>query len=219
MKYLTEITEDCEYLIEKREDGVKNYYIHGPYMQAETKNRNGRVYPRAIMEKEVNRYQTLIKERRALGELNHPASPSINLDRVSHLITELKFEGNNVMGRAKLLDTPMGKIAKNFVDENIKLGVSSRGLGSLTKCEDHMRVGEDFHLACVDIVQDPSGINCFVSGIMENVDWYFDVATGTYAQKTVENIHVSMKKMTTTQIDEAKIQLWEQFLKDLAQKL
>ena len=131
MKLFTEQYTDIKYLTEKKEDGTKNVFIEGIFMQAEKPNKNGRMYPLGIMEKEIERYQDLIKEKRSLGELGHPPNPSINLNQVSHLITNLKFEGSDIHGRAKILDTPMGKIAKNFIEEGVRLGVSSRGLGSL----------------------------------------------------------------------------------------
>ena len=156
MRLIKEVTQELEYLVEDSESGRKGTFIQGIFMQAEQKNRNGRMYPARVMEKEVRRYQDLISEKRSLGELGHPENPSINLDKVSHLISDLRMEGNNMIGRAKILDTPMGKIAKNFIEEGVCLGVSSRGLGSLVEKNGIMEVQDDFYLATVDIVADPS---------------------------------------------------------------
>lgn len=176
---ITEVfNEDCEVLTEANENGSKSHYISGIFMQGDLKNRNGRVYPSAVLEKEMKRYDDqFIKTKRALGELGHPDGPQINGDRVSHLITEMKRDGNNFVGKAKILSTPMGNIVKTFIDEGVKIGVSTRGLGSVkTTKEGIMEVQNDFHLATVDVVTDPSGPNCFVNGIMENTEYYFDIA-------------------------------------------
>lgn len=189
MKLITEIfNEDCEVITESSESGKKSYFIEGPFMQGDIKNRNGRVYPSAVLEKEMNRYNdSFIKTKRALGELGHPAGPQINGDRVSHLITEMKRDGSNFTGKAKILGTPMGEIVKTFIDEGVKIGVSTRGLGSVKPGKDGiMEVQNDFHLATVDIVTDPSGPNCFVNGIMENTEYYFDIATNSWFPTTPE---------------------------------
>ena len=156
MKLITEQISEVKYLVEKKEDGTKQMYIEGIFMQTEKENKNGRVYRKGIMENALKDFQTLITEKRALGELGHPPNPQINLNNVSHLITGLKFEGNDVIGRAKILDTPMGKIAKNFIEEGVRLGVSSRGLGSLKEVNGVNEVQDEFHLATIDIVSDPS---------------------------------------------------------------
>lgn len=180
---ITEVfNEDCGVLVEANENGKKSYYIEGNFMQADIKNRNGRVYPSAVLEKEMNRYiEQFIKPKRALGELGHPDGPQINGDRVSHLITEMKKENSNFIGKAKILGTPMGEIVKTFIDEGVKIGVSTRGLGSVKQGKDGiMEVQNDFHLATVDVVTDPSGPDCFVKGIMENTQYYFDIATSSW---------------------------------------
>jgi len=179
MKLITEVVQDVQYVTESAGNGNKRIFIEGKFMQADTKNRNGRLYPKPILEKELNRYQTLINEKRSLGELGHPPTPSVNLNNASHLITNLKFEGSDVIGKAKILDTPMGAIAKNLIEEGVRLGVSSRGLGSLKQNKQGINeVQDDFHLATVDIVSDPSGPECWVGGIMEGVDWLFVEGAG-----------------------------------------
>jgi hypothetical protein len=184
---ITEVfTEDCGVLVEADESGKKSHHISGIFMQGDIKNRNGRIYPSAILEKEMQRYNDqFIKTKRALGELGHPDGPQINGDRVSHLITEMKRDGSNFVGKAKILGTPMGEIVKTFIDEGVKIGVSTRGLGSVKQTRDGiMEVQNDFHLATVDIVTDPSGPNCFVNGIMENTQYYFDIATTSWRQSS-----------------------------------
>lgn len=171
MKLIKEIHQDLEYITEEKSGGKQNTYIKGIFMQSEQQNRNGRVYPKSVLEKELQRYQNMISEKRSLGELGHPPNPQINLNNVSHLITNLQWEGNDIIGTAKILDTPMGKIAKNFIEEGVRLGVSSRGLGSLKERNGVNEVQDDFHLATVDIVSDPSGPECFVNGIMEGTEW------------------------------------------------
>jgi hypothetical protein len=173
MKLISELTESVEYLVESS-NGKKSYYIEGVFMQADTPNRNGRIYPRGIMENALGKYQSdYISNKRSMGELGHPQGPQINLDRVSHVIENLSFKSNtDVVGRAKILDTPMGKIAQNLIDEGIKLGVSSRGLGSLKQLNNGVKeVQEDFFLSTVDIVADPSAPSAYVNGIMENVEY------------------------------------------------
>jgi hypothetical protein len=189
--FITEVfNEDCEFLIESNENGKKSYYIEGIFMQADMKNRNGRVYPSAVLEKEMKRYnEQFVSTKRALGELGHPDGPQINGDRVSHLITEMKQDGSNFIGKAKILGTPMGDIVKTFIDEGVKIGVSTRGLGSVKQGKEGiMEVQSDFHLATVDVVTDPSGPNCFVKGIMENTEYYFDIATATWQPGQLEMI-------------------------------
>ena len=175
MKLITEQIEDVQVITEGT--GVdKKLYIEGVFLQSELKNRNGRVYPFQVLEREVNRYnEEYVKTKRALGELGHPDGPTVNLDRVSHRITELRAEGNNFMGKAQILDTPMGKIAKSLLGEGVQLGVSSRGMGSIDRREDTAYVMDDFMLAtAADIVADPSAPDAFVNGIMEGKEWVWD---------------------------------------------
>jgi hypothetical protein len=176
MKLFSEAVEDAELLIEEDEKGKKNYKIRGIFMQADIKNRNGRVYPQEILAKEVAKYnKNFIKENRAFGELGHPDGPTVNLERVSHMITKLYPDGKNFIGEAKIMDTPMGKIVKNLMDEGAKLGVSSRGMGSLDQRAGAQYVRDDFYLAtAADIVADPSAPNAFVEGIMEGKEWIWD---------------------------------------------
>jgi hypothetical protein len=175
MKLITEEIESVEIITEEK-NGIKTLYIQGPFLQAEVTNRNGRNYPLSIMEREVRRYNdSFISKGRALGELGHPDGPTVNLDRVSHMITSLHREGNNFIGKAKLLDTPMGNIAKSLLGEGVTLGVSSRGIGSLVEKNGIKYVGEDFMLAtAADIVADPSAPDAFVQGIMEGKEWVWD---------------------------------------------
>ena len=175
MKLITETTENIELIKENVADGSSNYYIKGVFMQAEQKNRNGRIYPKDVLMNEVKKYnQDFVSGKRAFGELGHPEGPTVNLERVSHIITELYENGDNVMGTAKIMDTPMGKIVKNLLDEGAQLGVSSRGMGSLEEKGGKKIVGKDFMLAAVDIVSDPSAPNAFVDGIMEGKEWIWD---------------------------------------------
>lgn len=196
---ITEVfNEDCEVLTEANENGKKQYYIQGPFMQGDIKNRNGRIYPSNVLEKELKRYdEQFIKTKRALGELNHPQGPQINADRVSHLITEMKRDGSNFVGKAKILSTPMGEIVKTFIDEGVRIGVSTRGLGSVKQTKEGiMEVQDDFHLATVDIVTDPSGPDCFVNGIMENTQYFYDIASGTWrAQELQEFIEETVQEL------------------------
>ena len=213
MKLITEMTQDVQYLTERREDGGKNVYIEGIFMQANKQNKNGRVYPMSVMEKELERYQTLISEKRSLGELGHPPNPQINLNQVSHLITNLKFEGSDIYGRAKILDTPMGKIAKNFIEEGVRLGVSSRGLGSLKEKNGVNEVQDDFHLATVDIVADPSAPDAFVQGIMESAEWVLE--NGVWKAIDVESAQKTIRKTSKSQLAETKLQVFEAFLRKI----
>lgn len=173
MKFITETVESVEYLVEAAtENSPKQYFIEGIFMQGDVKNKNGRIYPTKTLIKEAERYtKTKINERQSLGELNHPAHLQVNPERASHIITKLWCEGNNIMGRAKVLDTPMGKIVKTLMDEGVKLGVSSRGAATMTKTGGAKYVGEDFYLSAVDIVSDPSAPNAFVESIMESKEF------------------------------------------------
>ena len=176
MKLICEVNEELKVITEANERGGKSYFIEGVFMQAEQKNRNNRSYPKNIMAREVNRYvDEHIKQNRAYGELGHPSGPTINLERVSHMIKELREDGNNYIGRAKIMDTPYGNIVKNLMDEGARLGVSTRGMGSLKERNGCMEVQDDFHLAtAADIVADPSAPDAFVSGIMEGKEWVWD---------------------------------------------
>ena len=206
------MNQDVKFLTEKKEDGTKSVYIEGIFMQAEKANRNGRMYGRGIMEREVQKYQELINEKRSLGELGHPPNPSINLNQVSHMITGLKFEGNDIHGRAKILDTPMGKIAKNFIEEGVRLGVSSRGLGSVKLNKEGINeVQDDFHLATVDIVADPSAPDAFVQGIMESADWILQ--NGVWKAVQIEQAQNTIRKASKADLNKVKLQVFEQFLR------
>jgi hypothetical protein len=219
MKLICEVLETKLSLIkETKEDGKKNYHIQGVFLMGEEKNKNGRVYRMPVLEKEVARYtKELIENNRAYGELGHPSGPSINLDRVSHMIKELKRERNDYIGKAKITDTPMGHIVMNLLDEGANLGVSSRGMGTLKENKGIMEVQDDFMLAtAADIVADPSAHKAFVRGVMENVDWVYDVASGSWrAAEALEETKKEMKKMTVTQISESQYRLFERYLNSL----
>ena len=176
VKLFSEAVEDVEYICEAQENGPKKYSIRGPFMQAEVKNRNGRIYPMPVLAKEVEKYnKNFVQQNRAFGELGHPDGPTVNLERVSHRITSLRPDGQNFIGEAKIMDTPMGKIIKNLMDEECKLGVSSRGMGSLDERGGAKYVRDDFYLAtAADIVADPSAPNAFVEGIMEGKEWVWN---------------------------------------------
>ena len=213
MKLITEVFQDVQYLEEKKEAGGSNLYIEGIFMQADKQNKNGRMYPKGIMEKEVSRYQDLIKEKRSLGELGHPPNPTINLNQVSHLITELRMDGSNVIGKAKILGTPMGKIAENFIREGVSLGVSSRGVGSLKERNGINEVQDDFHLATVDIVADPSAPDAFVTGIMENAEWILE--NNVWKMIEIEQAQKLIRKTPKGSLEEAKLQVFNAFLKSI----
>ena len=176
VKLFSEAVEEVEYICEEKKDGNKNYKIRGIFMQADVKNRNGRVYPMEVLQKEVAKYnKNFIQEKRAFGELGHPDGPTVNLERVSHMITSLTPDGKNFIGEAKIMETPMGKIVKNLMNEGCKLGVSSRGMGSLDQKNGANYVRDDFYLAtAADIVADPSAPNAFVEGIMEGKEWVWN---------------------------------------------
>lgn len=223
MRFIPELLEDVQIIVENSSTmdnpsmpPVKSYFIDGVYVQANTPNRNGRMYPLPIVEKEIQRYKEhFIDTKRALGELGHPESGSINLDRASHLITKLERNGNDFIGRSKLLDTPMGKIAKNFVDEGVKLGVSTRGFGSLKPEKNGIQeVGDDFHLSTVDIVADPSAPSAFVEGIMEGKEFY--LKEGVLCERQMEKIQKEIRGLSKSQLDEgALIKIFEKFLKNI----
>lgn len=214
MKLITEHLDNSVSYITEEKNGKKNTIIEGIFMQAESKNRNGRIYPRAVMESAVNKYVTeQVSRGRAVGELNHPEGPTINLDKVSHRITELSWDGNNVMGKALVLDTPMGQIVKGLVEGGVQLGVSSRGMGSLVQRNGFAMVGEDFILATVDIVQDPSAPEAFVNGIMEGVEWIYD--NGILKAQDVEKYETEIKRSSSSNLAEAQLKVWQDFLSKL----
>ena len=206
MKLISEQIQDVEYICEEKEDGGKNYKIKGIFMQADIKNRNGRVYPQQILQKEVERYnQKYIKEKRAFGELGHPEGPTVNLERASHMITSLTPDGKNFIGEAKILETPMGKIVKSLMDEGAKLGVSSRGMGSLEQKNGANYVRDDFYLAtAADIVADPSAPNAFVQGIMEGKEWVWNHGSIIEAELTLMKERINKTKDKEAALEFAK---------------
>ena len=214
MKLITETIEEVKVISEEK-NGVKTLFIQGPFLVAETKNKNGRIYREHTLKNEVNRYnEEYVKKNRAFGELGHPDSPSINLDRVSHLITDLRQEGNIFVGKAKILETPMGKIAKSLLEGGATLGVSSRGMGSL-KVENGINVvQDDYYLAtAADIVADPSAPGAFVQGIMENKEWVF--VNGVLCEMEVEQMKNEIKRAKKSQLEEIKLRQFETFLSKL----
>jgi hypothetical protein len=212
MKLITEYTtNDVQCIVEKKEDGEKNFVIEGVFAQAEQKNRNGRIYPKAVMEKAVGKYvKEQVSQKRAVGELNHPEGPTVNLDKVSHLITDLKFEGNDVVGKAQILDTPMGKIVKGLLEGGVQLGVSTRGMGSLEQRNGAMYVRDDFLLNTVDIVQDPSAPGAFVNGIMEGVEWVWN--NGVIEPQVIEEMETEIKSAPKTHLYETQVREYKNFL-------
>ena len=212
MKLISEYYEnDIQCIVEKKEDGAKKYVIEGVFAQADQKNRNGRIYPKAIMERAVNKYVTeQVSKKRAVGELNHPEGPTVNLDKVSHLITDLRFEGNDVVGKAQILDTPMGKIVQGLLEGGVQLGGSTRGMGSLVNRNGVAYVGEDFHLATIDIVQDPSAPDAFVNGIMEGVDWIWN--NGILEQQIIEDMETEIKNAPKAYSSAVQIREFKNFL-------
>lgn len=215
MKLITETIEDIEVLTEANTKGGKDYKIKGVFMQADIKNRNGRVYPVETLAKEVSRYTTeYINKRRAFGELGHPDGPTVNLERVSHMITSLKPEGKNFIGEAKVMDTPYGKIVKNLIDEGAQLGVSSRGMGSIQSSSQGNIVGKDFYLAtAADIVADPSAPDAFVEGIMEGKEWVWD--NGVLKSKSVEEYKSEIERARRTELAEIKSKVFKDFVSKL----
>ena len=214
MRLITENIEDIQILTEEK-DGKKHLYIEGVFLQSEIKNRNGRIYPFSVLEKEVGRYnEEYIKTGRALGELGHPDGPTVNLDRVSHRITSLKAEGTNFMGKAQILATPMGNIARNLLDEGVKLGVSSRGMGSIDRQESASYVMDDFMLAtAADIVADPSAPDAFVNGIMEGKEWVWD--NGILKEQEIAKIKTEIDTSSRIALEEKTLRAFEKFLSAL----
>ncbi len=212
MKLITENIEDVEYITEETKDGKKVYSIRGIFMQADVKNRNGRVYPKEILTNEVIRYnKEFINNKRAFGELGHPEGPVVNLERVSHMINKLYPDGNNFIGEAKILDTPYGKIVKNLIDEGAKLGVSSRGMGTLVHKDGANHVKDDFYLAtAADIVADPSAPNAFVEGIMEGKEWVWN--NGNIKEQDISALKVQIESAKRTQRDDVNARVFQEFL-------
>ena len=219
MKLISEFTEtNLECLIEKKENGDKKYVIEGIFAQADQKNRNGRVYPKPIMERAVGKYvQEQVSKKRAVGELNHPEGPTVNLDKVSHLITDLKLEGNDVIGKAQILDTPMGKIVKGLLEGGVQLGVSTRGMGSLENRNGVAYVKDDFILSTVDIVQDPSAPDAFVNGIMEGVDWVWN--NGILEPQVIEDMETEIKNAPKAYSSAVQIREFKNFLSLIKSKI
>ena len=215
MRLMCEVNDSVNFLVEEN-DGKKNYFIEGIFMQADLPNRNGRMYRSDILEREVNRYNTeYVKENRAFGELGHPSGPNINLERVSHMTQKLVREGSNFVGKAKIMDTPYGTIVKNLMSEGAKLGVSSRGMGSLVANREGINeVQDDFHLAtAADIVADPSAPDAFVRGIMEGVEWVWD--NGILKAQKLEEMKKEIQKTSSRNLDEQKIKVFSEFLRSL----
>jgi hypothetical protein len=218
MKLMAEFTDHgLNFMTEAKETGGKNHFIEGVFMQSEAKNRNGRVYPKMVMEKAVDRYVTeQVKTGRAVGELNHPEGPTINLDKVSHIIEKLDWSGNDVVGKARILETPMGNIVKGLLDGGVRLGVSTRGMGSLEERNGVMVVKDDFHLSTVDIVQDPSAPTAFVNGIMEGVEWVWN--NGIIQPQVIERMETEIKKAPRSALYETQVREFKNFLSLLKQK-
>jgi hypothetical protein len=216
MKLISEhFSDDVEYITEEKEDGKKNYKLKGVFLQAEIKNRNGRVYPMEVLEKEVKRYnEEFIKENRAYGELGHPEGPTVNLDKVSHMVTSLEPDGKNFIGEAKVMSTPMGNIVQNIMDDGGKLAVSSRGMGSLSKKNGANYVNDDFYLAtAADIVADPSAPNAFVQGIMEGKEWVWN--NGLLQEQEVARIKDEMEQNIRSRKANYQALAFAKFLKNL----
>ena len=218
MKLISEFNDrGLQVSITEGKNGQKKYNIEGIFAQAEGKNRNGRIYPMQVMEKAVGKYSTdQVSKGRAVGELNHPEGPTVNLDKVSHKINDLKFEGNDVMGKAQILDTPMGNIVKGLLEGGVQLGVSTRGMGSLEQRNNAMYVKDDFMLNAIDIVQDPSAPGAFVNGIMEGVEWVWN--NGVVEAKTIEKMETEIKKAGRTDLYETQVRAFKNFLSILKSK-
>ena len=215
MKLITEVTEQVNIINEATESGSKEFFIEGPFLQAEKKNRNGRIYPMAVMEREVNRYiSEYVDKNRAYGELGHPSGPTINLERVSHMTKSLRQEGSDYIGKAKIMDTPYGNIVKNLMSEGATLGVSSRGMGTLKEKNGVMEVQDDFWLAtAADIVADPSAPDAFVRGIMEGKEWVWD--NGVIKEMTVNNYKKEIVKAKAKDLAEAQLRVFKDFISKL----
>lgn len=213
MFLITETTEDVRFLTEEK-DGEKQYFIEGIFMQAEKKNRNGRVYPKKTLLDEVKRYnKEYVQKNRAMGELGHPEGPTVNLERVSHIINDLREENDNIIGKAKILETPYGKIVKNLMDEGAKLGVSSRGMGTLKERGGVNEVQKDFMLSAVDIVADPSAPDAFVNGIMEGKQWIWD--NGLMREQVIDSYQKMISSASSAELNETKLNAFKDFLSRL----
>ena len=218
MKLIAEYTEQNLEVLTEAKDGKKSYAIEGIFMQAETKNRNGRIYPKAVMEKAVGKYdKEQVAKGRAVGELNHPEGPTVNLDKVSHKIESLDWKGNDVVGKARILETPMGQIVKGLLEGGVNLGVSTRGMGSLSRGNNAMVVQPDFMLNAVDIVQDPSAPSAFVNGIMEGVEWVWN--NGIIEAKQIEQMETEIKKAPRSDLYETQVREFKNFLSLLKHKI
>ena len=221
MKLIAEVLDnEISYIAEEnKETGKKDYFLEGVFIQTEQKNKNGRIYRKSTMDKEIDRYtKEHIDKKRAYGELGHPQGPTINLERVSHMIQSLKPEGNNYIGRAKVMDTPYGSIVKNLMKEGAQLGVSSRGMGSLKAKKDIMEVQDDFMLAtAADIVADPSAPDAFVKGVMEGCEWIYDQETGAWTKSTIDVVEeiLDTGKKSAKELMERKVQLFAKYLDTL----
>ena len=219
MKLITEYVENnLEVIAEQKKNGDKNYFIEGVFMQSNKKNRNGRVYEKATLENAVEKYVTeQVKQGRAVGELNHPEGPTVNLDKVSHKIEDLHWQGSDVIGKASILKTPMGKIVEGLLEGGVKLGVSSRGMGSLVSKNGAQYVGDDFMLSTIDIVQDPSAPSAFVNGVMEGVEWVWD--NGLIRQQDIEVIETEIKSAPRKDMQDAEIRAFKNFLSKINSKI
>ena len=220
MRLITEFVDnDLDIIVEANtKTGEKQYAIEGVFMQSESKNKNGRIYEKAVMQKAVNKYiDEQVKTGRAVGELNHPDGPTVNLDKVSHKINSLHFQGNDVVGKASILKTPMGKIVEGLLDGGVKLGVSSRGMGSLVSKRGAQYVGDDFMLSTIDIVQDPSAPSAFVNGVMEGVEWVWD--NGLIRQQDIEVIETEIKSAPSRNMQDAEIRAFKNFLSKINSKI
>ena len=215
MKLISEEVTQSEFLIEQNDKGTKDYKIKGIFLQSNIKNRNGRIYPKEVLDKEVTRYnKEFINKKRAFGELGHPDGPTVNLERVSHMITKLYPDGNNFIGEAKIMNTPYGKIVKGLIDEGAQLGVSSRGMGSLVNRGQGNIVKDDFYLAtAADIVADPSAPDAFVEGIMEGKEWVWE--SGVLVEKDIEAWRMEVYKAKKRELEEKKLKVFESMLKNL----
>jgi len=219
MKLITEVLDELQYVTEAKEDGGKNLYIEGIFLQSAIKNRNGRVYPESVMDREVARYmKEAVEAKTAMGELGHPNGPQINLDRVSHRIVSLRKEGTDYIGRAMITNTPMGNIAKGLMESGARLGVSSRGMGSLKLNKEGVNeVQDDFRLAtAADIVADPSAPNAWVDGIMESVEWLYDERQGWKAVQIAEDAKKHIKTLSSRELQEKKLAIFEKFMRNLS---
>jgi len=221
MKLITELFNELEYITEAKENGEKTHHIKGVFMQANKANRNGRIYPLNVMQSAVDKYTNdHIKNNRAYGELGHPAGPQINLDRVSHIIIDLKRDGDNFIGKARLADTPMGNIAKGLLNSGANLGVSSRGLGSLKLGNNGlMEVQPDYILAtAADIVADPSAPDAYVKGVMEGAEWLYDADKDSWYQERLRESKKRIRKMSMNNIERSKLGIYENFIRSIGSK-